>query len=308
MVSYNIPNDVIEKFSQKASENLKIETLAYLIGFKNDYIITVTDLVIPRQKASAILVDDEGIKLTILESFYNFYPILRNLCFPIYKGIPTGNGMVKNTSAWILNDSPMKEKYGSKLSVVAWVHSHVQGLQCSFSATDVHTQFTWSKSYPDILGLVFELDQEGFLKNYDMFGLTKPGNQNVKKCILPGNQCNKCDENSNYASFKHFVNWFDGSLEVHDYSELHSKAWLPMAMPEENVKPPSSSNDIQLEKRHLTYDEVIELTPVRLENAGFCLKEETPGDGNCWIHAILNQMKYVYVSVNFLHFYFWIYA
>ena len=63
MVSYNIPNDVIEKFSQKASENLKVETLAYLIGFKNDYIITVTDLVIPRQKASAILVDDEGIKL-----------------------------------------------------------------------------------------------------------------------------------------------------------------------------------------------------------------------------------------------------
>ena len=203
--------------------------------------------------------------------------------------------MVKNTSAWILNDSPMKEKYGSKLSVVAWVHSHVQGLQCSFSATDVHTQFTWSKSYPDILGLVFELDQEGFLKNYDMFRLTKPGNKNIKKCILPGNQCDKCDENSNYASFKHFVNWFDGSLEVHDYSGLHSKAWLPMVMPEENIKPPSSSNDIQLEKRHLTYDEVIELTPVRLENAGFCLKEETPGDGNCWIHAILNQMKYVYV-------------
>ena len=296
MVSYNIPNDVIEKFSQKASENLKIETLAYLIGFKNDYIITVTDLVIPRQKASAIFVDDEGIKLIRTSIILQISSQIKYfICFLTYEGIPTENGMVKNTSAWILNDSPMKEKYGSKLSVVAWAHSHVQGLQCSFSATDVHTQFTWSKSYPDILGLVFELDQEGFLKNYDMFGLTKPGNQNVKKCILPGNQCDKCDENSNYASFKHFVNWFDGSLEVHDYSGLHSKAWLPMVMPEENVKPPSSSNDIQLEKRHLTYDEVIELTPVRLEKAGFCLKEETPGDGNCWIHAILNQMKYVYV-------------
>ena len=132
--------------------------------------------------------------------------------------------MVKETRTWILNNSPMKEKYGSKLSVVAWVHSHVQDLRCSFSATDVHTQFTWSKSYPDMLGFVFELDHEGLLKKYDMYGLTKQGNQNVKKCIFPGNQCDKCDKNSNYTSFMHLVNWFDGSLEVYDYSELHSKA------------------------------------------------------------------------------------
>ena len=51
----------------------------------------------------------------------------------------------------------------------------------------------------------------------------------------------------------------------------------------------------QLEKRCLTYDEVIELTPARLEKAGFCLKEKTIGDGNCWIYAILNQIKYVYL-------------
>ena len=45
------------------------------------------------------------------------------------------------------------------------------------------------------------------------------------------------------------------------------------------------------------------------KDAKLDLKEETPGDGNCWIHAILNQMKYVYIyiSVNFLHYYFWIY-
>ena len=72
MVSYNIPRDVIEKFSQKASENSKIETLAYLIGFRNDYIITVTDLVFPRQKASCILVEDEGINLTVIKKFYKF--------------------------------------------------------------------------------------------------------------------------------------------------------------------------------------------------------------------------------------------
>ena len=54
----------------------------------------------------------------------------------------------------------------------------------------------------------------------------------------------------------------------------------------------------QLEKRRLTYDEVIELTPTRLEKAGLYLREKTTGDGNCWIYGIMNQMKYVYLCVS----------
>lgn len=237
MVSYNIPTDVIEKFSQKASKNSKVETLAFLVGFKNDHIITVTDLVFPRQKASCVLVEDEGMNLTEFQIFASFilHYIIYIFLFCIYTGIPTGNDMDKDTGAWILNNSPMKEKYGSKLSIVAWVHSHVLGVPCSFSTTDVHSQFTWSKIYPDILGLVFELDREGFLTKYDLFGLTRQGNLNVKKCILPWNQCGKCGKESYYSSFMHFVNWFEGPLEVHDYMQ-HAQAWIPMVIEDQSPR------------------------------------------------------------------------
>lgn len=63
------------------------------------------------------------------------------------------------------------------------------------------------------------------------------------------------------------------------------------------------------EKRSLTFHEVKAQAQVRLSNAGYGLREETNGDGNCFIYAILNQMKYVYIyqficllDVSFLHF------
>ena len=65
MVQYNIPDDVIAKFCQKAGENRKIETLGYLVGFKNCDIITVTDLVFPRQRGTSTFVDDEGMDMVI---------------------------------------------------------------------------------------------------------------------------------------------------------------------------------------------------------------------------------------------------
>ena len=49
------------------------------------------------------------------------------------------------------------------------------------------------------------------------------------------------------------------------------------------------------EKRPLTFHEVKVQTQVRLQKAGFGLREETDGDGNCFIYAIMNQMKYVYI-------------
>ena len=50
MIRYKFPFDIIEKFFvEKASENKKnghcIETLAFLTGFKENGVITVTDMV-----------------------------------------------------------------------------------------------------------------------------------------------------------------------------------------------------------------------------------------------------------------------
>ena len=126
--------------------------------------------------------------------------------------------MDKNTRHWIAHNSPMKKKHPTNISVVAWVHSHVQGVRCFFTGTDVHTQFTWTKFYPDILGLVVELDRDGVMKSYDYFGLTRQGKRNVEKCRNPGNECGNCSKNSNYSSCVHLINEFKGPLEIHDFT------------------------------------------------------------------------------------------
>ena len=46
-----------------------------------------------------------------------------------------------------------------------------------------------------------------------------------------------------------------------------------------------------VQRRQMTLEEVKKLTPARLKRNGFCLSEETIGDGNCFINGILNQMR-----------------
>ena len=127
-----------------------------------------------------------------------------------------------DTCHWITHDSPMKSKYDSNLSIVGWVHSHVLGWKCNFSSIDVHTQFTVSKTYPDIFGMVLELDRnDGTLKSYDYFGLTRQGNANLEKCKNLGSECGKCNKKSYYTSLMHLVNdKFEGPepLKIHDFT------------------------------------------------------------------------------------------
>ena len=65
MVQYKVPFDAIEKiFVEKESENKKndliVETLAFLVGFKENDIVTVTDLVFGKQHGNSISVVDDG--------------------------------------------------------------------------------------------------------------------------------------------------------------------------------------------------------------------------------------------------------
>ena len=115
----------------------------------------------------------------------------------------------------------MRNKYGSKLSIAAWVHSHVQGVQCCFSSVDVHNHLTLSKTFDDILGLVFELDKEGDPKNYDFYALTRKGVLKARKCQKPGFDFHdECAEKSYYTSQKHLIDHIDGPIEVHDFFAL----------------------------------------------------------------------------------------
>ena len=65
MIRYKVPFDAIEKFFiEKSSENKKngkiVETLAFMVGFKENDIVTVTDLVFGQQHGNSFSVTDDG--------------------------------------------------------------------------------------------------------------------------------------------------------------------------------------------------------------------------------------------------------
>ena len=141
--------------------------------------------------------------------------------YSIFPGIPTENPIDNDTCAWISMNSPMKRKYGSKLSIAAWVHSHVEGVECCFSSVDLHTQFTWSQVFPDILGLVFEIDQDGLPAEYDFYGLTTQGVTKLRECRKPGSDGHvECDKKSYYTSKLQLIDPIDIHLEVHDFFQM----------------------------------------------------------------------------------------
>ena len=141
--------------------------------------------------------------------------------YSIFPGIPTENPIDNDTCAWISMNSPMKKKYGSKLSIAAWVHSHVEGVECCFSSVDLHTQFTWSQVFPDILGLVFEIDQDGLPAEYDFYGLTTQGITKLRECRKPGSDGHvECDKKSYYTSKLQLIDPIDIHLEVHDFFQM----------------------------------------------------------------------------------------
>ena len=115
----------------------------------------------------------------------------------------------------------MKKNYGSKLSIAAWVHSHVQGVECCFSSIDVHTHLMLKNTFNDILGLVFELDEYGDPNKHDFYQLSTKGLLSVRKCQKPSSDFHdECARKSYYLSQKHLIDEIDGPLQVHDFFPL----------------------------------------------------------------------------------------
>ena len=67
-LKYKIPTKFIYSFLDVAAKNKSeldgrhVETLGFLIGTKEDNLITATDLIFPKQKGNSALVTDEGKK------------------------------------------------------------------------------------------------------------------------------------------------------------------------------------------------------------------------------------------------------
>ena len=66
MYKYKVPRDIIASFHSVASQNYAkddkkhIETLAFLAGFREENVFTVTDIVFPKQSGGPMHVDDLG--------------------------------------------------------------------------------------------------------------------------------------------------------------------------------------------------------------------------------------------------------
>ena len=75
---------------------------------------------------------------------------------------------------WMLNKSNTYLENGN-VTVVGWIHSHVQGVHAGFSSIDVHTQWAYEKEYKNVFGLIIEFGKSGFWLDHDYFILTEIG-------------------------------------------------------------------------------------------------------------------------------------
>ena len=133
------------------------------------------------------------------------------------------NCINETTPEWTIVNTLMKEKYKSNLTIVAWIHSHVgrNPHRCSFTGTDIHTQKAWSAKYPEILGLVIHVGDDGSIMKYDFYGITGQGYENMSHCKRSPLYCNCYSytyrdpyKRLNYKSFLEFVKFTEGPLEV----------------------------------------------------------------------------------------------
>ena len=106
---------------------------------------------------------------------------------------------VDRECAWMSLNTLIQDKFESKLSIIAWVHSKVEGDE--ITSFDLHNQMTWSSMFPDILGLVIHFNEDGTkIGTFDFYALTMKGKRILSKCEKSENQLH--DECSNKALYK----------------------------------------------------------------------------------------------------------
>ena len=105
----------------------------------------------------------------------------------------------------------IEEKFQSKLTVVAWINSHVGEIK--INSIDLHTQKTWSSIFPDILGLVIQFNEDrSKIGTFDYYSLTRQGSRKLNQCKKPENQVHdECNKKSYYKSCMDYIKFVDTS-------------------------------------------------------------------------------------------------
>lgn len=185
-----IPRMVIAEFIKNANENYaedgRIETLALLIGYRDGCNVHATELLFPTQNGGPSRVSDQG-------SF----------------------GM--DTFIWIAHHSETVKRYGSRTTLVTWIHSHVRGFEVGFSSIDMHTQYSLHTMYPEVVGHVVEIREDGTFRD-DYFVLTQCGMEAVRHCSsmynLSSEQHSGCSNRDYFRSYRYSIELTDGNVVV----------------------------------------------------------------------------------------------
>ena len=174
----------------------------------------------------------------MMYAIVNAYKISFNFTGPevmIYGSTTYDGKNVDKDCAWMSVNSLIQEKFQAKLEIIAWVHSKFEGNE--ITSFDLHNQMTWSSMFPDILGLVIQLNEDGTkIGTFDFYALTMKGKRILSKCEKPKNQLHdECSNKALYKSCMDYVRFSDSSLEVidDDFEVIEDD---PMAMSADDIQ------------------------------------------------------------------------
>ena len=90
---------------------------------------------------------------------------------------------IKNSDSqtWMFTRSETAQS-GKAVKLISWIHSHVRGASCQFSSIDVHSQFSMSRLYDGITGIVIKISSNGTCDTFDAFTLTSVGQKKIQQC------------------------------------------------------------------------------------------------------------------------------
>ena len=84
----------------------------------------------------------------------------------------------QDSQLWLANNlNP-----GREFALIAWIHSHVQGMHCCFSSIDIHTQYAQQIIYEGSFGIVVEIKRDSTVGKYDAYKVTDEGAAHVWDC------------------------------------------------------------------------------------------------------------------------------
>ena len=189
-----------------------------------------------------------------------------------------------NSVDWVIKNSKTAKVYQEKTTLLCCVYGHVDKEQSYLSSKDLHYLQILGEIFPHVQSLVVDI-RGIYVLSHKFFVLTQHG-----KHFLSRSRCFKrphtfhgcCARSDYYQPAKH--NFYDyPSMIVVDLNRN-------ITCDDDFVLNVDGQQDLA-EKRQMSLEEVKELAPARLKKSGFCLSTETVGNGNCFINAIIDQMR-----------------